>query len=187
LAQCPLPCATTQDLITFLHDRLKVMLRDQGQRHDLVDAVLAAGHKNDDLLSVVRRVEALGAFLATPDGANLLAGTKRALNILRAEEKKDGEGAFAGAVEPALLIEPAEQALHAALDAAIDRADTLLAHDDYGAALGALAGLRAPVDTFFEAILVNAPDAALRRNRLALLERLRKATGAVADFGKIAG
>ena len=176
------------DLLSFFHDRLKVMLKDQGARHDLVDAVLAANAaSNDDLLLVVRRVEALTAFLATEDGANLLAGYKRAANILRAEEKKDGEGAFAGAADPALLAEPQEKALHAALGEALPEAQAAAAGERYGEALAALSCLRAPVDAFFDKVTVNAPDPALRANRLRLLSTLRAATLAVADFGKIAG
>ena len=199
--------STLADLLSFFHDRLKVMLKDQGARHDLVDAVLgqsAVGNRqsdneatahsrlptaasNDDLLLVVRRVEALTAFLATEDGANLLAGYKRAANILRAEEKKDGEGAFAGAVDPALLAEPEEKALHAALSNVLPEAAAAAAAEQYACALTALATLRAPVDAFFDKVTVNAPDAALRANRLRLLSALRAATLAVADFGKIAG
>lgn len=176
------------NLLSFCHDRLKVMLRDQGARHDLVDAVLAAGGAaNDDLNLVVRRVEALTAFLATEDGANLLAGYKRAANILRAEEKKDGEGAFAGAADPALLAEPEEKALHAALAQALPEAQAAAAGERYGEALAALSRLRAPVDAFFDKVTVNAPDPALRANRLRLLSTLRAATLAVADFGKISG
>jgi glycyl-tRNA synthetase beta chain len=175
------------DLLAFFHDRLKVMLKDQGARHDLVDAVLGAGSANDDLLLIIRRVEALSAFLATEDGANLLAGYKRAANILRAEEKKDGEGAFAGEVSAALLAEPAEKALHAALAKALPAASAAVAKEDFAGAMTALAGLRAPVDAFFEAVQVNAPDAAIRANRLKLLHALRAATLSVADFGKIGG
>jgi glycyl-tRNA synthetase beta chain len=180
----------------FFHDRLKVMLREQGQRHDLVDAVLSAGASgespdavsaNDDLLSIVRRVKALAALLATEDGTNLLAGYRRAANILKDEEKKDGAGAFDAAPDTALLAEPQERALFDSLNAAGAEARAALASDDYTGAMRAMAALRPAVDAFFEAILVNAPEAALRRNRLSLLANLRRVTRQVADFGKIAG
>ena len=175
------------DLLAFFHDRLKVMLRDQGARHDLVDAVLANGEPNDDPLLVVRRVEALGAFLETEDGTSLLAGFKRAANILRAEEKKDGEGAFEAAADPARLVDPAEKALHEALSVAGEAALHALGKADFAGAMRAMAALRAPVDAFFEAVLVNADDPAIRRNRLALLAGLRRVTRQVADFSKVAG
>ncbi len=163
------------------------MLRDSGARHDLVDAVLANGEANDDLLLVVRRVEALGKFLDTEDGKSLLAGAKRATNILRAEEKKDGEGAFEAAADPALLTEASEKALHAALSRAGEAAMVALEKPDYEAAMRAMASLRAPVDAFFDAVMVNADDPAIRKNRLALLATLRRVTRQVADFSKIAG
>ncbi|MCO4053110.1 MAG: glycine--tRNA ligase subunit beta [Bosea sp.] len=144
------------------------------------------GH-NDDLLLITRRVEALTAFLATEDGANLLAGTKRAANILKAEEKKDGEGAFAGQPDAALLSEPTEKALHAALLTALPAAAKAAEAEDFAGAMAALAALRGPVDAFFEAVMVNAPEPAIRANRLKLLNSLRAATQSVADFGKIAG
>jgi glycyl-tRNA synthetase beta chain len=175
------------DLLSFFHDRLKVMLRDSGARHDLVDAVLANGEANDDLLLVVRRVEALGKFLDTEDGKSLLAGAKRATNILRAEEKKDGEGAFEAAADPALLTEESEKALHAALSRAGEAAMVALEKPDYEAAMRAMASLRGPVDAFFDAVMVNADDPAIRKNRLALLATLRRVTRQVADFSKIAG
>ena len=175
------------DLLSFFHERLKGSLRDAGARHDLVDAVIGAGGSNDDLLLITRRVEALTAFLATEDGANLLAGTKRAANILKAEEKKDGEGAFAGEPDAALLSEPTEKALHAALLTALPQAARAAEAEDFAGAMTALAALRQPVDAFFEAVMVNAPDPAIRANRLKLLGALRAATLSVADFGKIAG
>ncbi|WP_342360513.1 glycine--tRNA ligase subunit beta [Terrarubrum flagellatum] len=242
------------DLLSFFHDRLKVLLRDQGARHDLVDAVLsdagsaspspraaegragvgggsasaaaatspAAPHPqslptasggreapiatqgasepargeggsqasapaNDDLLLIVRRVEALGKFLDTEDGKNLLAGYRRAANILRAEEKKDGEGAFNAAPDAALLQADEEKALHKALGVALPEAEKAVAAEDFAGAMRALSQLRAPVDAFFDKVIVNADDPALRANRLKLLNQLRAATRAVADFGKIAG
>ncbi|WP_249693329.1 glycine--tRNA ligase subunit beta [Stappia sp. WLB 29] len=174
-----------QDLLSFFADRLKVHLREQGARHDLIDAVFAL-EGQDDLLMVVRRVEALGAFLATEDGANLLAGTKRAANILRAEEKKDG-AAISGAPHADHLAEPAEIALAAAIDTARSQIRDALSREDFAGAMTALAGLRAPVDKFFDDILVNAEDADLRLNRLRLLAEIREATREVADFSKIAG
>ncbi|GBD50708.1 glycine--tRNA ligase subunit beta [Methylopila sp. Yamaguchi] len=177
------------DLLAFLADRLKVQLRDQGKRHDLVDAVFAAGDgaANDDLVLVVRRVEALETLLSTEDGKNLLAGYRRAANILKAEEKKDGPGAFEAAPDAGLLTEPAERDLSAALDAAEPAATEALAREDFTAATTALAKLRPQVDAFFDQIMVNAPEVELRANRLKLLARLRRAVRAVADFDRIAG
>ena len=171
----------------FLFERLKVQLRDSGKRHDLLDAVL--GVADDDLVRIVARVEALDAFLKTEDGKNLLAGYKRAANILAAEEKKGKWSAEEGkgAVDAAKLAEPAEKALHAALDGALGAARAAVEKEDFAAAMKALSGLRAPVDAFFEKVLVNAEDAGLRRNRLLLLTRLVEATSAVADFSKIEG
>ncbi len=135
---------------------------------------------------VVKRVEALGAFLGTEDGANLLAGTKRAANILRAEEKKDGS-AIDGRPHADHLVEQAEIDLAAAIDTARSALRDALKNEDFAAAMTALAGLRAPVDRFFDDILVNADDPALRLNRLRLLAEIREATLEVADFSKIAG
>ena len=177
------------DLLTFFHDRLKVMLRDQGARHDLVDAVLGEGG-SDDLLLITRRVTALGRFLETEDGRNLLAGYRRAANILRAEEKKDGEGAFAGAPDLHLIASDGsieEKALAVGLDKARGAASAAVAVEDYEGAMAALAELRPAVDAFFEKVTVNDPDPALRANRLRLLSQLREATRAVADFDRIAG
>jgi glycyl-tRNA synthetase beta chain len=240
--------AVVKDLLSFFHDRLKVYLRDQGARHDLIDAVLAGGsptsplwggraegsgggmmsqppqpydvegghstptpalradqpgratglarpsdpHKgegegsaNDDLLAIVRRVEALGSFLSTDEGKNLLAGTKRAANILAAEEKK--ATAVAGAVDPGKFRLPAEETLFAAVNQAESQAAQAIQNEDFSAALAALSALREPVDSFFEQVLVNDEDASIRANRLGLLARIRAATGQVADFSKIAG
>ena len=187
-------------VISFVIDRLKVQLRDQGARHDLVDAVLEGGdtqearsgeaatgtQANDDLLLITRRIEALSAFLASEDGANLLSGYKRAANILRAEAKKDGRS-FDGEPDPALLTEPEEKALFAAIGPARETATAAVAREDFAGAMEALAGLRPPVDAFFDRILVNADDPALRENRLKLLSAIPAATAAVADFSKIAG
>ncbi|RWH82824.1 MAG: glycine--tRNA ligase subunit beta [Mesorhizobium sp.] len=220
------------DLLAFFHDRLKVYLRDQGARHDLIDAVLSAGSRlisplegemsakategvadprettpsalpslpplgispsrgeigqssNDDLLQIVRRVQALGMFLDTEDGKNLLAGTKRAANILAAEEKK--KTTIAERVEPALFREEAEKSLFAAVNQAEKEAGQAIHNEDFSAAMLALSALREPVDSFFERVLVNDEDQAVRANRLALLARIRAATDQVADFSKIAG
>ncbi|WP_122465525.1 glycine--tRNA ligase subunit beta [Brevundimonas lutea] len=172
------------ELLLFFADRLKVLLRDQGQRHDLVDAVFALG--DDDLVRIVRRVEALGAFLATDDGANLLAGYKRASNILRAEARKGDIPE--GMVETGLPGQPeAETTLAFAVAAARTAVDEALAREDFAAAMTALARLRAPVDAFFEEVLVNSDVPAERDNRLKLLGQVRAVMGQVADFGQIAG
>lgn len=179
--------ADARDLLGFLADRLKVYLRDQGARHDLIDAVFALPGQ-DDLLMVVRRVEALGQFLDTEDGKNLLAGYKRAANILRIEEKKDGR-AYDSAPDAALAAagEPAERALAEALAKARETASASIAREDFAGAMQALSTLRAPVDAFFQDVTVNAPDPKLRENRLALLNALRAATREVAEFAKIEG
>ncbi|NBU13117.1 MAG: glycine--tRNA ligase subunit beta [Alphaproteobacteria bacterium] len=174
------------DLLAFFHDRLKVYLRDQGQRHDLIDAVLGIDAGNDDLLLVVKRVEALDALLATDDGKNLLAGFRRAANILKAEEKKDGV-TYSGTIDAALLKEPQEKALGDILGVAARHAADHVKKQDFSGAMRELAQLRPAVDAFFEAILVNADDAATRKNRLALLAAFREATRTVADFSAIAG
>ncbi len=222
-------------LIEFFHDRLKVQLREQGARHDLVDAVLALGAVNpplegegraegagwgdrekkdstpsrraapgdlpppggggpshrpqgvqDDLVLIVRRVEALGSFLDTDDGANLLAGYKRATNIVREEEKKSGE-AYDGDVDPAVLSEPEERALFEAIGAAEGEVRAAVEVEDFADAMRALAKLRAPVDAFFDKVLVNAPEPDVRANRLRLLNKIRQVTLAVADFSRIGG
>ena len=174
-----------EGLIAFFADRLKVQLREQGARHDLVDAVFAL-EGQDDLLMVVRRVEALGKFLETDDGKNLLAGVKRASNILRIEEKKDGK-AYAGAVDAALLNEAEEKTLAAAVASAKKEAAAAVAKEDFATAMSALAKLRPAVDAFFDKVTVNADDKAVRANRLTLLNDIREATRAVADFSRIEG
>ena len=174
----------TADLLTFFADRLTVLLRDQGQRHDLVAAVFALG--DDDLVRIVRRVEALAAFLATDDGANLLAGYKRASNILKAEEKKGPLPE--GAVATGLANQPAEEtALAFAAAAAATAVDAALETEDFAAAMTALAALRGPVDAFFTGVMVNSDVAEERENRLKLLGQVRGVMGRVADFGQIAG
>ena len=259
--------AQLADLLAFFADRLKVQLREQGARHDLVDAVFALGQgavahpplegegraagagwgaekesppppppggggrpppprgggggggggggahgadttpsrraspvdlpppggggvaapaPQDDLLLIVRRVEALGRFLDTEDGRNLLAGYKRATNILREEEKKTGER-YDGAVDPHALAEPEEKALFEAIGAATGEARAAVELEDFDGAMSALAKLRPAVDAFFEHVLVNAPDEAVRANRLRLLDKIRAATLTVADFSKVEG
>jgi glycyl-tRNA synthetase beta chain len=173
------------DLLSFFADRLKVQLRDQGARHDLVDAVFAL-EGQDDLLLIVRRVEALGKFLDTDDGKNLLAGFKRAANILRIEEKKDGKG-YTGAPDDMLLTLPEEKALASAIGVAKTDAGKAVAAEDFAAAMTAMAKLRPHVDAFFDKVTVNADDKAVRENRLKLLNEIREATRAVADFSKIEG
>ncbi len=179
-----LPSVLSTSVISFLADRLKVQQREAGVRHDLIDAVFALGGE-DDLVRLLARVHALQAFLATSDGANLLAGAKRAANILRIEEAKDG--AKTGDVDAALLVEPAESALAAALSTTLPVVEKSLAEEDFSKAMQSLSALRAPVDAFFDAVIVNAPDPALRINRLNLLNQLRKSVQAVADFSKIEG
>ena len=174
------------DLLSFFADRLKVHLREKGARHDLIDAVFALPGQ-DDLLMIVRRVEALGRFLETEDGANLLVGYRRAANILRAEQKKDGAAAFGGAHHAALLVLGQEKALAHALGIAGREAAKRVKLEDFEGAMRALAHLRAPVDAFFVDVTVNADDPELRLNRLRLLAELREAVHAVADFSKIAG
>ncbi|MGQ0682370.1 glycine--tRNA ligase subunit beta [Bradyrhizobium sp.] len=171
------------DLLAFFADRLKVQLRDQGARHDLVDAVFALGGQ-DDLLMVVRRVEALGKFLDSDDGKNLLAGTKRAGNILSIEEKKD-KRTFDGAPDITLYKLDEEKALAKAIDQVKSEASAAVAREDFAAAMSAMAKLRPPVDAFFDKVRVNDDDARVRENRLKLLNEIRAATRAVADFSKI--
>ncbi|HEY3677604.1 MAG TPA: glycine--tRNA ligase subunit beta, partial [Bradyrhizobium sp.] len=171
------------DLLAFFADRLKVQLRDQGARHDLVDAVFALGGQ-DDLLMVVRRVEALGKFLDNDDGKNLLAGTKRASNILAIEEKK-GKRSFDGAPDAALYRLDEEKALAKAIDQVKAEAGAAVAKEDFAGAMSAMAKLRPAVDAFFDKVKVNDDDAQVRENRLKLLNEIRAATRAVADFSKI--
>ncbi len=171
------------DLVSFFHDRLKVYLRDLGARHDLIDAVLTPDA--DDLLMVARRVEALTAFVTSEEGLNLLAGAKRATQLLAAEEKKGTQ--VAATVDPALLKLDAEKALYVAVTQASTEASAAIAGEDFRVAMEALSKLRGPVDQFFADVLVNDDDPAIRANRLALLGLIRAATGTVADFSKISG
>ncbi len=177
--------ATNVDLLAFFADRLKVHLKEKGARHDLIDAVFALPGQ-DDLALIVKRVEALGAFLATDDGANLLAGVKRASNILAIEEKKD-KTTFSGDPDGDLLAEPAERALAAAIAKAKFDTAAAINVESFTGAMNALAELRAPVDAFFEKVTVNVADRALRENRLKLLSEIRAATLNVADFSRISG
>ncbi|UPK06142.1 glycine--tRNA ligase subunit beta [Bradyrhizobium sp. 170] len=173
------------DLLSFFADRLKVQLRDQGARHDLVDAVFSLGGQ-DDLLLVVRRVEALGKFLDTDDGKNLLAGTKRASNILAIEEKKD-KRTFDGAPDAGLYNLPEEKALASAIDQVKSEARAAVQKEDFATAMSAMAKLRPAVDAFFDKVKVNDDEPKVRENRLKLLNEIRAATRAVADFSKIEG
>jgi glycyl-tRNA synthetase beta chain len=177
------------DLLAFFADRLKVQLREQGARHDLVDAVFAL-EGQDDLLMIVRRVEALGKFLDTDDGKNLLAGVKRASNILRIEEKKDGVE-YNAAPDVKLYKQDEEKALASAIAQAKDDAGKAVAKEDFAAAMTAMAKLRPHVDAFFEKVTVNVVEGEdakdVRVNRLRLLNEIREATRAVADFSKIEG
>jgi glycyl-tRNA synthetase beta chain len=176
--------AKNVELLAFFAERLKVHLREQGARHDLVDAVFALG--GDDLLTIVRRVDALGRFLESEDGEHLLTGTKRAINILRIEEKKDGV-AYDQAPDPNLLKRPEEIALAKAVSEVERAAAAAIAREDFAAAMSEMAKLRAPVDAFFDFVTVNTQDADLRANRLRLLNQIRAATLEVADFSKIEG
>jgi glycyl-tRNA synthetase beta chain len=177
--------ARTDDLLSFFADRLKVQLREQGARHDLVDAVLALENQ-DDLLLIVRRVEALGKFLDSEDGKNLLAGFKRATNIIRIEEKKDGR-AYTGAPQSELYRQAEEKSLATAIDAAKIEAARAVEKEDFAAAMRATAKLRPAVDAFFDKVTVNVDDKGLRENRLKLLNQIREATRTVADFSRIEG
>jgi glycyl-tRNA synthetase beta chain len=173
------------DLLVFFADRLKVQLREQGARHDLVDAVFAL-EGQDDLLLIVRRVEALAQFLDSEDGKNLLAGYRRATNIIRIEEKKDNRH-YTGAPQAKLYREAEEKTLAKVIETAEAEASRAIAKEDFAAAMGAMAKLRPSVDSFFDKVTVNVDDKPLRENRLKLLNQIREATRAVADFSKIEG
>jgi glycyl-tRNA synthetase beta chain len=175
----------TADLLAFFADRLKIHLRDQGARHDLVDAVFALPGQ-DDLLMIVRRVEALGHFLDTDDGKNLLVGYRRAANILRDEEKKD-KRSYGGEPDENLLTAPEEKALAQAIGLTEKEVAAALKKENFEAAMTAMSRLRVPVDAFFDKVTVNADDKKLRENRLKLLDRIRVATLSVADFSRIEG
>ncbi len=184
-ASVAVPHALADDLLGFLHERLKVHLRDQGIRHDVIDAVLHMPG-NDDLVLLVKRAEALAAFLATDDGENLLRGFRRANNILAQAEAEDGVSYSFGA-DPKLAESPAEATLFTALDQAEAAMTKALAGEDFVGAMRALSALRAPIDAFFDAVQVNAPNAILRRNRLNLLSRIRAICARVADLSRLEG
>jgi len=174
-------------LQSFFTDRLKVHLRDRGLAHDIIDAVLS-NSANDDLVMIVKRVSALNDFIKTGDGTNLLAGYRRAVNIVTIEEKKDGPGIeYSGEVDVSFFEHEEEKSLHAELQTAKAAAATALKIEDFSAAMAAMAPLRGPVDAFFDAVIVNADDPTIRRNRLCLLNQIRKTLGQVADFSKIEG
>jgi glycyl-tRNA synthetase beta chain len=173
------------DLMIFVTDRLKIQLREQGARHDLVDAVYRR-EGQDDLLLIVRRVEALGTFLDTEDGKNLLAGYKRATNIIRIEERRD-KTEYTGEPSAELYRQAEEWELARAIDTAAAEATTAVAREDFAAAMSAMAKLRPHVDAYFDKVTVNVDDAPVRANRLKLLNQIRAATRAVADFSKIEG
>lgn len=173
------------DLLAFFHNRLQVYLKDQGARHDLIDAVIS--READDLLAIVQRVEALADFLQTRNGEQLLSGAKRAANIVRAESKKDKRADFGVDVDEGLLVETAEKQLYAAVRKVEMSADTQLQSRDYTGAMKLLSTLRAPVDRFFDDVLVNVDEDKVRKNRLALLNRIGKASAKIADFSRIEG
>jgi glycyl-tRNA synthetase beta chain len=174
-----------EHLLLFFSDRLKVQLRDQGARYDLVDASFSL-NVPDTILTIVRRVEALGKFLDSDDGKNLLAGYKRATNIVRIEERKD-KREYTGAPDPKLYQQQEEKALAQAIVAAKADAERAVAAEDFEGAMRAMAKLRPTVDAFFDKVTVNVDDKPLRENRLKLLNEIRAATRAVADFSKIEG
>jgi glycyl-tRNA synthetase beta chain len=171
-------------ILLFFADRLKVVLKERGVRHDLVDAVFALGGE-DDLVRLLARVQALQDFLATDDGANLLTAYRRAANILRIEEKKDGMS-YDGAPDRSLLSQVEEQALDSALESAGAAVDPLIAAEDFAGAMARYAALRPVVDAFFDKVTVNADDAGIRANRLRLLSRIRSTLNKIADFSRIA-
>jgi glycyl-tRNA synthetase beta chain len=172
-------------LLDFIADRLKVALKEKGVRHDLISAVFALGGQ-DDIVDLLARVDALGTFLQTDDGANLLIAYRRAANILKIEEKKDGK-AYDGAPDAGLLAQAEEKALTAKFDVVEKEAGAAIGAENYPAAMTALAALRKPVDTFFDKVTVNTDDPKLRVNRLLLLNRIRRTMDRVADFSRIEG
>jgi glycyl-tRNA synthetase beta chain len=180
----PMVAAFAAGLLDFLFERLRVQLRTEGARHDIVAAILGAT-PDDDLTRLLARSDALATMLATPDGANLLAAYKRAANILRIENRKDGP--HDGPVDPARLAPGAERDLHAAVTVTAAAVTAALAAEDFLGAMERLAGLRAPVDAFFDQVVVNDADPELRRNRLRLLNSLCAAMDAVAGVSKIEG
>jgi glycyl-tRNA synthetase beta chain len=176
---------TALDLLEFFADRLKVHLREQGIRHDLISGIFALGGE-DDLVRLLARVDALKDFLASEDGANLLTAYRRAANIVRIEEKKD-ERSHGGDIDPALLDAPEEKALWKGLADVHKMVAPALAGERFAEAMSSLATLRRPVDAFFDAVTVNCDEQATRLNRLRLLAQIGTAMGAIADFSKIEG
>ena len=185
---------TKVNLVSFLHDRLKVYLKDQGIRHDIIDACISssdgapagATEGNDDLTLLVKRAKALSETLKTDDGENLIQGFKRANNILSQAEDADGvEYSFGADIKFAETEE--ERALFAALDTAEAQIKPAMEAQDFGTAMSAMASLRGPIDAFFDAVQVNADNATVRRNRLNLLSRIRTICSSVADLTKIDG
>jgi len=172
-------------LMDFFADRLKVALKEQGIRHDLITAVFALGDE-DDLTRLIARVDALKGFVESPDGVNLLAAHKRAANIVRIEEKKDS-ARYDGGIDPSALVEEQEKALHAALAKVSESAKAAVVREDFTGAMSAMAQLRAPVDAFFDKVTVNDKDPKLRANRLRMLSAINATLSAVADFSKIEG
>ncbi|MGH6913227.1 MAG: glycine--tRNA ligase subunit beta, partial [Geminicoccales bacterium] len=177
------PDAVMAELLDFFADRLKVHLRSEGVRHDLISAVFAAG-RDDDLIRLLAKVDALRDFLATEDGANLLIAHRRASNIVRIEEKRDGR-AYVGEPDEQRLQQDEEQTLFRRLMSVAGDIAAALEREAFTDAMAALAGLRQPVDAFFDRVTVNAEDPGQRENRLYLLARIRSALGAVADFSLI--
>ena len=175
----------SQALLDFFADRLKVHLREKGVRHDLVSAVFALGGE-DDLVRLMARVDALGEFIGSEDGGQLLTAYKRATNILRIEEKKDNKS-YSGEVDKARLVAPEEKALDSSIDFAVTETLFFISEEDFAGAMAANTALRAPVDAFFDQVTVNAEDAALRVNRLNLLSKIRDSLDRIADFSKIEG
>jgi glycyl-tRNA synthetase beta chain len=175
-----------EEVFAFLVERLRVQLRAEGRRHDVVAATLAQAAAEGDLVRLLARADALAALLGTEDGQNLLTAHKRASNILRIEERKDGRS-HAGPPDPALLRAPQEIALAEALDAAEPEIEARLAAEDFAGAMASMGRLRAPVDAFFDAVTVNATETDLRANRLRLLARIRSVTARVADFSLLEG
>ena len=172
-----------EEILEFLADRLRVQLRTEGARHDVLSAVFAAG-SDDDIARLLARTDAVAALLAGPDGADLLTAYRRAANILRIESRKDGP--HEAPPDEELLREGPEIDLHHVLVSMNDVGD-LLAQEDYGTAMSRMARLRPPLDAFFEHVTVNAPEPELRRNRLRLLNRVRSTMDRVADFSRIEG
>ncbi len=181
----PADKAAVSEVMTFLADRLKFALRDEGVRHDLIDAVLSVGNE-DDFVQLVARVRALGEFLGSADGANLLVAYRRAMNILRIEEKRDARR-YEGDANPKSVEAPEEKRLLSALATAEELISAQLERGRFAEAMAAMARLRQPVDDFFEKVTVNAADRAIRENRLLMLSRLRRVMHSAADFSRVEG